>query len=146
MHASRLATCVVAMTAIAGGFGASRPATAQSSSSQVGVYSTAQADRGAEAYRRTCAACHKADLQGDADNEVPALVDGEFLATWERLSVGDLMTRVSRTMPGNRPGSLTRREYLDIVAFLLRSNRFPAGLGELPDDDAALSTLSLKLE
>jgi cytochrome c len=107
----------------------------------IGEYSMAQADRGADAYQRACATCHKADLRGDADAEVPALVDDEFLVAWERLSIGDLMTRVSRTMPGNRPGSLTRREYLDIVAFLLRANRFPSGPNDLPDDDNALSKL-----
>jgi mono/diheme cytochrome c family protein len=146
MRVSRLVTVCLAMTAAVAAVRDSRAATGQSPPAQIGVYSTAQADRGAEVYRRACAACHKPDLQGDADNEVPALVDGEFLGSWERLSVGDLMTRVSRTMPGNRPGSLTRREYLDIVAFLLRSNRFPSGPGELPGDDATLSTLSLKQE
>ena len=109
-----------------------------------GVYSNAQAERGAAAYSRSCAMCHKPDLQGNPDSEVPALAGDEFLVPWEMSTVGDLVARLSRTMPGNRPGSLSRAEYIDIVAHILKSNRFPDGESELPEDANALSRIVFK--
>ncbi len=42
-------------------------------------------------------------------------------------------------MPLDAPGTLTRAETADIVAYLLRQNRFPEGPTALPDSSAALS-------
>jgi mono/diheme cytochrome c family protein len=145
---SRSARWVAAATLLSVAIGRALSASAQSpeqaNPTASGIYSTVQAARGADAYQRSCAACHKADLRGDADAEVPALVDDEFMVAWERLTVGDLVTRIARTMPGNRPGSLPRNQYLDIAAFLLQSNRFPAGPQDLPDDDVALDRAPLR--
>ena len=106
-----------------------------------GVYSNAQAERGAVAYRRSCAVCHRPDMQGNPDSEVPALAGDEFLVPWETSTVGDLVARLARTMPGNSPGSLSRAEYVDIVAHILKSNRFPDGESDLPEDANALSRI-----
>jgi len=101
-----------------------------------GWYSVAQATRGEEVYRRACASCHGDDLYGNPDAEVPALVDDEFLVPWGERTVRDLLTKIERTMPGNRPGSLQPAEARDVVAFLLRRNRFPSGDNDLPSDEA----------
>jgi mono/diheme cytochrome c family protein len=95
-----------------------------------GVFSPAQADHGAAVYAQRCSGCHGAGLGGTG--EAPPLVGGEFVSHWDTLSLGDLYDRVRTTMPQNDPQSLSRDEYADVVAFLLKSNGFPAG--ELPMD------------
>jgi hypothetical protein len=54
--------------------------------------------------------------------------------------VADLFDKISRAMPADKPGTLSRNEYADIVAYLLESNKHPAGQTELPPDSALLKT------
>jgi sugar lactone lactonase YvrE/mono/diheme cytochrome c family protein len=95
-----------------------------------GVYSDAQAERGAAAYQANCQSCHGAQLTGQG--EAKPLAGAAFLSNWNGLSVGDLFERVRTTMPLNAPKSLPRATYADILAYLLKFNGFPAGAGELP--------------
>ena len=95
-----------------------------------GVYTDAQADRGAQAYQANCQSCHGAQLTGQG--EAKPLSGAGFLSSWNGLSVGDLFERIRTTMPINAPKSLPRTTYADILAYLLKFNGFPAGAGELP--------------
>src|SRR5689334_7822726 len=90
--------------------GAVNVACAQSERKSVwdGVYTVAQAERGAEAYAARCAECHGSDLSGTG--EAPALASPEFLSHFDGRSVGDLFDRTRNTMPNNAPGSLSRNE------------------------------------
>jgi cytochrome c len=113
-----------------------------------GVYDEAQAKRGEAAFMKTCAACHKADLTGDESKESPALVGEEFVSSWEGSTLEELFRVIKTTMPqsqpgGPRPGSLPDQEYIDIVAFLLHSNKFPAGKAALGTDLEALKTVKI---
>jgi sarcosine oxidase len=86
-------------------------------SSLTGVYSQAQARRGAENYRKYCSACH-----------MPATHSGDaFKTTWSGRSAADLFDYLRTTMPNDNPGRLSRRQYADIVAYLLQLNGMPAG-------------------
>jgi len=42
-----------------------------------------------------------------------------------------LFDRVRTTMPQGNPGSLRAQDYLDLIAFILQANNFPAGSHEL---------------
>ena len=95
-----------------------------------GVYTEAQADRGALAYQANCQSCHGAQLGGQG--EAKPLAGASFLANWNGLSVGDLFERVRTTMPMTAPKSLPRGAYADILAYVLKFNGFPAGTAELP--------------
>lgn len=105
------------------------------------VYSDAQAKRGEEKYGQYCAKCHGPDLSG-AD-AAPALVGGEFNSGWNDLSVGDLFERLRATMPADKPGSVSRQDNADIVAFLLAKNGFPAADAELPTQTEILKTIKI---
>jgi mono/diheme cytochrome c family protein len=94
-----------------------------------GVYTDAQASRGAQAYEQSCALCHGASLGGVG--EAPALVGGGFISDFNGLTVGDLFERIRTTMPLNNPGGLSRAQYSDVLAFILKSNGFPSGPREL---------------
>jgi mono/diheme cytochrome c family protein len=91
-----------------------------------GVYTEAQASRGATAYGQSCAGCHALAAEGKAP-----LVGDPFWKSFAQKSVGDLLEFVSTYMPNGTPGSLSKSAYEDIVALLLQSNGFPAGTAEL---------------
>src|SRR5690348_5179371 len=97
-----------------------------------GVYTKDQAQRGQAAYRESCAKCHGEDLGGAEAG--PPLSGKEFLRSWNGKTAGDLFAIMRKTMPSEDPGSLSTREYSDIVAFIFNSNEFPAGANELDTD------------
>jgi len=104
-----------------------------------GVYTEAQAGRGKKLYVASCAACHQEGMQG-ADL-APALKGDEFLLLWNDRSLGDLVERVTTTMPQDAPGTLSAQANADIVAYMLQVNRFPTGAAELSTDAAAQKTI-----
>ncbi len=91
-----------------------------------GVFIPEQAARGKAMFATTCAACHAADLTGANG---PALKGDVFIAHWMEGSLDGLFARV-KSMPPNR-ANLGESAYLDLVAFLLDANAFPAGKQEL---------------
>lgn len=102
---------------------------AESRSVWDGVYTEEQAKRGEEVYKKQCAACHGAELTGG--ESAPPLTGGAFQANWNGLTLGDLFDRIRKTMPQSKPGSLTRQQGADVLAFMLSINKFPAGKTEL---------------
>ena len=102
---------------------------AESRSVWDGVYTEEQGKRGDEVYKKECAACHGAELTGG--ESAPPLTGGAFQANWNGLTLGDLFDRIRKTMPQSKPGSLTRQQDSDVLAFMLSVNKFPAGKTEL---------------
>jgi S-disulfanyl-L-cysteine oxidoreductase SoxD len=98
-------------------------------SARDGVYTLAQASQGAQAYAQHCAVCHGASLGGVG--EAPALIGAQFISDFDGLTLGDLFERIRMTMPLTNPGALSPDQYSDILAFVLKSNGFPAGPREL---------------
>ena len=47
------------------------------------------------------------------------------------MSLGDVFDRIRTTMPQDNPGSLTRDDVADILAYLLKANALPPGAKEL---------------
>ena len=95
-----------------------------------GIYSEAQAKRGETLYATRCASCHSPDLAGI--DSAPSLTGSEFNGGWNDLSLNDLLERISTTMPADKPGTLSRQEAADIIAFILGKDHFPPGDTELP--------------
>jgi len=106
-----------------------------------GVYTEGQAARGATEYGAACASCHAEDLGGNSN--APSLVGVSFMFLWEDRSLGDLFTTIRTQMPTNAPNSLPAQSYLDILAYILDANEFPAGEDELGADLAALGQISI---
>ena len=115
---------------------------AQARSVSQGVYSKAQAIRGQSLYRAECARCHGETLLGGED--APAIVDGEFLDKWNGNSVGALVELIRKTMPSDGPGHLTRKQCVDMAAYILSANKFPAGEKELDNDLAVLNEIKIE--
>lgn len=114
-----------------------------------GVFTDVQAQRGAALYKRHCEACHATDLRGVSravdypgmSPFTPALVGDEFVNNWAGLSLGDLSERIRISMPQGRPGSLTRQQVADVLAYLLQFAGYRSGVSELPASVALLSTI-----
>jgi len=106
------------------------------------VYTTAQAGRGETAYAKTCARCHGASLGGG--DESPALTGGNFLGNWNGLPLSELQTRIKTTMPSDSVGIYDMKLVTDVMAFLLKSNGFPAGAAELSVQTDSLKDIVVK--
>lgn len=123
-----------------GVMGARNTVSAQAPKSQWdGIYTEAQAKRGEALYGQNCAQCHGADLGGG--EMAPGLAGGEFTSNWNDLSVGDLYERIRVSMPQSAPGSLTRQQNSDILAYVLMKGKAPTGAAELSTDTNTLKAI-----
>jgi len=107
-----------------------------------GVYTDEQAKRGEAIYYARCAGCHGPELEGG--DMTPALTGGMFTSNWNDLSVGDLFERIRVTMPLDSPRTLSRQQSADVLAFLLKANRWPAGAAELPRELEPLKEIRIE--
>ena len=94
-----------------------------------GVYTDAQAKRGAEAYQANCAKCHEG-----ADVDGPPLTGDPFIDRWRDDSLATLFDFIKTEMPQDKPGKLDNSGYRDILAYLLQANDYPSGPQELSAD------------
>jgi mono/diheme cytochrome c family protein len=106
-----------------------------------GVYTEAQAKRGEAVYFEMCANCHGLELEGM--DMSPALAGATFGSNWNDLTMGDLGERIRISMPADRPGSMTRAQVADVMAFMLKANKFPVGSTELPQDVLVLKQIRI---
>lgn len=81
-----------------------------------GVYTDSQAARGEDAFAVYCFSCHKNGFRGQA-----------FMKSWGQDKVSSLFNFIKANMPAGSPGVASEREYLDVVAYILSTNGFPAG-------------------
>lgn len=120
-----LAAAVLCLTAMAA---------QEKKSVKAGVYTAEQADRGQALYRSKCASCH-------APNR---FTDDFFYQSFAGKPLWEMFDVISDSMPEDNPGSMKPAEYSDVIAYLLRLNKFPAGSAELPTDKDALSAILME--
>jgi len=105
-----------------------------------GVYSAAQADRGQTSFNSSCLRCHGDKLQG---NTAPALSGDRFFTSWGSEPIASLFAKIRDTMPPNFGTSIDDQVKLDIVAYILRTNGYPAGPNELTQNGSDLATAQI---
>ena len=120
-------------------FGAPSVHAVQSQSIAQGVYSDAQATRGQAIYKDRCSSCHGETLGGRLG---PPLSGDDFIASWNKQPLSELVSKIRNTMPQDAPGKLTAQQTADIVAYILQVDKFPAGRAELASDEAALKQIT----
>jgi cytochrome c5 len=104
-----------------------------------GVFTTAQADRGKAALLQNgCNGCHGAELEGSRG---PSLKGDRFIRAWENGSLHRLFVNIRENMPPLNAEQVPATTKLDIVAYLLQVNGFPAGSTELTLDQEALESV-----
>lgn len=104
-----------------------------------GAYTAEQAQRGEQVYTSACIACHGQDLGGNSN--APGLVGMGFMFLWEGRTLGTFYEKIRAEMPTDRPGRLPQQDYLDVVAYILQANAFPAGDRELPTAAESLAEI-----
>ena len=98
-----------------------------------GVYTQAQAERGLKAYMEQSSRCHRDNLQGNP--EALGLTGTRFIETWREDTLFSLFDHMATRMPREPRTTLPTPVYVDILAFILQFNGYPAGQQELTTDD-----------
>lgn len=107
-----------------------------------GVYTEDQAKRGEATANKLCTSCHGPELSGGEAG--PTLVGLEFVGNWNNLTVADFFDRVHATMPADAPGTMTPQQTSDVMAYVFKLNKYPAGKTELPTDLASLKGIKIE--
>jgi mono/diheme cytochrome c family protein len=105
------------------------------------VYTQEQADAAKSNYARACASCHGDKLQGSGN--APPLAGFAFTSYWNGKPISGVMEALHR-MPADNPGSMTEKQYVELLALILEFNEAPAGDTELSSDMAALEAIILE--
>src|SRR5262245_16002352 len=133
----RYALVLACCAAVLGGAFALSSRAGQLRSTTERVYSATQAARGQQIYQSQCATCHGAATEGASG---PPLAGDSFLSSWSARPLTNLVDKIAKTMPFNLPGSLSRQQSIDLAAYILQSDKFPAGQTEL--SEAALAQIT----
>ena len=99
-----------------------------------GVYTQAQAERGKKVFEAKCTACH----------DTARFTGEQFLDPWAGKPLKDVFDIASGTMPEDNPGSLKQEEYADIMAYFLQLNAFATGDADLPASGAAMANITIE--
>jgi mono/diheme cytochrome c family protein len=99
-----------------------------------GVYTKTQAERGQKTFSDKCSGCHE-----------PSRFSGEaFHEAWDGKAMKEIWDIASGTMPEDNPGSLKQQEYGDILAYFLSLNEYPTGDAELQGNAASMAAIKIE--
>jgi mono/diheme cytochrome c family protein len=102
-------------------------------SSEDGIFTAAQAERGEGLFNTHCVRCHSIqEFRGPAWNSI-----------WAAAPLSTLYVRIANTMPLDQPGSLGSSEATAITAHILAANGMPAGEEMLSGDLQWMTGISL---
>lgn len=105
------------------------------------TFTAQQVSSGRGFFGGACAGCHGETLLG-LDGGPPLV--GDPFAHWYTGPVSALFEFVHTRMPMDAPGTLTPRQALGLIAYILENNGFAAGDVELPEDPAVLATIGFR--
>ncbi len=105
-------------------------------------FTESQARKGMALYAEHCASCHGQKLEGASSTP---LAGARFLAKWGqgKHTVDDLYYITRDQMPYGAARTLTDRQYIDIVAFMLQANGYQSGNRELTADSTLLRQIKI---
>ena len=110
------------------------------------TYTDKQAKRGEDLYVDNCLNCHTEHPSGDPGYSNPSLIGKDFMQKWDKRTANDLFSYMRTKMPPNSPGSLKGQVYIDVLAYILKANKFPAGKDELTADEGVLNKITISKE
>ena len=99
-----------------------------------GVYSTAQAERGAGVFQETCELCHQPGQ----------FTSPGYFSAWTGKTAFTVFEAIRSTMPYDNPGGLSRREYADVLTYIFGLNGLPAGDTDLGSDQRTLRQIRIE--
>jgi mono/diheme cytochrome c family protein len=101
-----------------------------------GIYSKAQADAAKAKFDAICADCHAFTV---AEKKRPAdlpLGDEPFFKKWEGRGLDEMATLIVTTMPNDGSAVVSDEDTLNLLAYILQRNGYPAGSAPLTKDAA----------
>ena len=121
--------------------GLARAVDTSSTATPPALYTDTQAKIGFAKFIGNCAMCHGTHLEGRSG---PSLKGPNWANEKANYTVGEVFTVVSQQMPATGPGTLANDDYVQIMAYLLQQNGYPAGAKPLQFDEAAASNVALR--
>ncbi len=97
-----------------------------------GDYTQAQATTGHQVFSQHCAKCHGSNLKGQSG---PPLAGKKFKSNLEysKMTAQQLFAFIKSQMPYDAPGSLSKDQYLQAMAYILSKNGYPQGSAPLSE-------------
>ena len=96
-----------------------------------GVYTKAQADGAKAQYDKICAECHAFTVAAKKKPKDLPLGDEPFITSWDGRTLGELVTTIVTTMPNDGSAAVSDDEAVNLVAYILQQNGYPAGQSAL---------------
>lgn len=116
--------------------GPANAAPAQGTSND-GIYTKAQADGARKQFDKICADCHPFTVAAKKKPKDLPLGDEPFFENWTGRPLTELVTVIALTMPNDGSAVVTEAEAVDLVAYILQQNGFPAGSKPLTKETAS---------
>ena len=69
---------------------------------------------------------------------------GDVVRVWAGQPLANLYELISTTMPESNPGSLSRKQYVDMLAYVFELNGLPPGAEELPRRTSLLNRIIIE--
>ena len=102
-----------------------------------GIYSKAQADGAKAQFEKICAECHPFTVAARKKPKDLPLGDEPFFQQWSGRPLTELVTLIALTMPNDGSAVVSDAEAVDLVAYILQQNGFPAGSNPLTKESAS---------
>jgi cytochrome c len=87
------------------------------------LFTSIEASQGRIVFEQHCAACHGEDLRGKIG---PALIGPSLGSAANHTTVSIMFNVIAFEMPAGEPASLTQQNYVDVMAYILQRNGYPA--------------------
>lgn len=125
--------------AVALTFSTAGPAQASSpqATSNEGIYTKAQADGAKKQFDKICADCHPFTVAAKKKPKDLPLGEEPFFEQWTGRPLTELVTLIALTMPNDGSAVVTEEEAVDLVAYILQQNGYPAGSKPLTKETAS---------
>jgi mono/diheme cytochrome c family protein len=102
-----------------------------------GIYTKEQADGAKAQFDKVCAECHPFTVAGKKKSKDVPLGDEPFFQNWEGRALSEIISTIALTMPNDGSATVTEEEAVNLVAYILQQNSFPAGSAPLTKDTAS---------
>jgi hypothetical protein len=109
----------------------------QKTTSNDGVYTKAQADGAKAQFDKLCASCHPFTVAAKKKEKDVPLGDQPFFESWSGRPLSEMISTIALTMPNDGSAVVTDQEAIDLVAYILQQNGFPAGDKPLTKETAS---------
>lgn len=117
--------------------GTSTDAALQKATTNDGVYSKEQADGAKKQFDKICADCHPFTVAAKKKEKDLPLGEEPFFQSWEGRPLSEMISTIALTMPNDGSATVTDDEAINLVAYILQQNGYPAGSKPLTKEMAS---------